>query len=78
MRDDEIERVMNYLARFGARQTKVDLDELEEQLTLVRKTLKEVAERNRQASQLIGEGRRRGRLIDIRLALLRWRLNAEG
>jgi len=77
MRDEEIERVLNYLARQCPADAKLDFA-LEEHLTLVRKNLKEVAELNRQTSRLIKEGRRRGRLIDIRLALLRWRLNADG
>jgi hypothetical protein len=78
MRDDEIERILDYLARQCPADSKRDFDALEEKLTLVRKTLKEVAERNRKTSQLIKEGGRRGRLTDIRLALLRWRLNADG
>ena len=74
MRNEEIERVMNYLARRSGDYSKIDF---EKQLDSVRKTLREVTERNRQLSRLLKEGKKRGRLIDIRLALLRWRLNAD-
>jgi hypothetical protein len=73
MRDDEIESVLNYLARQGAAHSNVAFDSLEQQ---VRKTLKVVADCNRQTTRLIKEMKRRGRLIDIRLALLRWRLES--
>ena len=74
MRNEEIERVMNYLARRSGDYSKIDF---EKQLDSVRKTLREVTERNRQLSRLLKEGKKRGRSIDIRLALLRWRLNAD-
>ncbi len=74
MRNEEIERVMNYLARRSGDYSKIDF---EKQLDSVRKTLREVTERNRQLSRLLKEGKKRGMLIDIRLALLRWRLNAD-
>ena len=74
MRNEEIERVMNYLARRSGDYSKIDF---EKQLDSVRKTLREVTERNRQLSRLLKEGKKRGRLIDTRLALLRWRLNAD-
>jgi len=74
MRNEEIERVMNYLARRSGDYSKIDF---EKQLDSVRKTFREVTERNRQLSRLLKEGKKRGRLIDIRLALLRWRLNAD-
>jgi len=74
MRNEEIERVMNYLARRSGDYSKIDF---EKQLDSVHKTLREVTERNRQLSRLLKEGKKRGRLIDIRLALLRWRLNAD-
>ncbi len=74
MRNEEIERVMNYLARRSGDYSKIDF---EKQLDSVRKTLREVTERNRQLSRLLKEGKKRGKLIDVRLALLRWRLNAD-
>ena len=74
MRNEEIERVMNYLARRSGDYSKIDF---EKQLDSVRKTLREVTERNRPLSRLLKEGKKRGRLIDVRLALLRWRLNAD-
>jgi len=74
MREDEIELVLNHLARECPASSKPDFSS-KEQLDLAIKRVAEVAELNRQTSQLIKEGRRRGRLIDIRLAVLRWRLN---
>ena len=74
MHNEEIERVMNYLARRSGDYSKIDF---EKQLDSVRKTLREVTERNRQLSRLLKEGKKRGKLIDVRLALLRWRLNAD-
>jgi len=57
MRNEEIERVMNYLARRSGDYSKIDF---EKQLDSVRKTLREVTERNRQLSRLLKEGKKRG------------------
>jgi hypothetical protein len=71
MNNDQIERVMNYLAGLAPQNATVDFNELESQLGKTR-------ECNRQTRELMKQVKRRGRLIDIRLALLRWRVNAEG
>jgi len=77
MRDEEIERVLDYLAQQCPANSKLDFSS-EKGLALTIKRIAEVAELNRQTAKLIKEGRRKGRLIDIRLARLRWRLNADG
>ena len=58
MRDDEIERVLNYLARQCPANLKPDFSS-DEGLALVLKRIEEVAELNRQTSELIKEGRRK-------------------
>lgn len=75
MDSEEVERVLNYLAQRGGDYSNFDFDK---QLQTVRKTVREVRERNRQLSRLLKENKKRGRLIDIRLALLCWRLNKDG
>ena len=71
MNNKEIERVMNSLAGLASKDTSVDFNALELQLSKTR-------ECNRQTKGLMNQARRRGRLIDIRLTLLRWRVNADG
>lgn len=71
MNNEEIERVMNYLARLAPQNATLDLNALELQFSKTR-------ECSRQTRELMKQAKRRGRLIDIRLALLRWRVNADG
>jgi hypothetical protein len=71
MNNEEIERLMNYLAGLCPQNATVDFKALESQLSKTR-------EGNRQTRELMKQAKRRGRLIDIRLALLRWRGNADG
>ena len=73
MDSEEVERVLNYLAQRGGDYSNFDFDK---QLQTVRKIVWEVRECNRELSRLLIESKKRGRLIDIRLALLRWRLNS--
>jgi hypothetical protein len=72
MDSEELERVLNYLAQRGGDNSNFDFDK---QLKSVRKTIRETRKCNGQLSRLLRESKKRGRLIDIRLALLRWRLN---
>ena len=73
MDSEEVERVLNYLAQRGGEYSNFDFDK---QLRTVRKTVREVRERNKELSRLLRESKKRGGSIDIRLALLRWRLNS--
>ena len=76
MRDEEIERVMNYLARRSSDHSRIDFDLIEEQLDSLRNTCQKMTEDNKQLSRVLKESKRGGRLVDIRLALLRWRITA--